>query len=83
MFADIVSGAFAKSIVERRPELNLVHVNLIKTKYTQKKPVQVQTQCGQRLQELPQRLGSCRKYLKIITAGGLRQQNSIVSVRIR
>jgi len=35
MFADIVSRAFAKSTVERRPELNLVHVNLIKTNSTQ------------------------------------------------
>lgn len=65
MFADVVSRAFAKSTVEQRPELNLVHVNLIKTNYTQTKPVQIQTQCGLQLPELPQRMGSCRKYLKL------------------
>lgn len=38
LFADIISGVLAKSTVEQRPELNLVHVNLIKNNSTQTNP---------------------------------------------
>lgn len=56
MFADVVPGAFAKSSVEQRAELNLVHDNLIKTNSTKAEPVQLQTQRG---------LQGCQSYHRV------------------
>lgn len=77
----MISGVLAKSTAEQRPKLNLVHVNLIKTEYTQTKPVQIQTQCGLQLPELAQRMGSCRKQLKLlITAEAVHLQCRCVNL---
>lgn len=80
MFANVVPGAFAKSSVEQRAELNLVHDNLIKINSTQAKPVQLQTQRGLWSCQSYHRVGIVWKILPPLAAGGLRQLLSSVSV---
>lgn len=73
MFAAVAAGAFAKSSVEQRAELNLVHDNPIKTYATKAKPVQLQAQRGLWSCQSYHRVGILWKILPALVAGGSRQ----------
>lgn len=75
-----VPGAFARSSVEQRAELNLAHDNLIKTNPSQAKPVQLQTQRGLWSCQSYHRVGILWKILPTPAAGGSRQLLCSVSV---